>query len=284
MPIQNGYGELFEENQGATEWNVLRNARIRLAFPTASLVLAEFWQSRRAVDAVLSFKSILNIVSDNYAVMGHSKGGYNAVVMGALDPRVKATFANGGRLSYPMKGPDGDDNATELTGTQQTGMVYSWCEWSGYITDTCFYEDTPDEYPLDANVFFPLLVGPGKIFIVGLIEDDRLPGEAVNDEHGVPTRRRWLSMRRLGEELVRVATLRGGIGYTGIVWSGFREPWGIPYLAANENDLAKLRDFTVNRTVGIPAAAIMDALMLGDPSLNPNSYGNEVHLSNGGRY
>ncbi len=295
MPIQNGYGELFEANQGATEWNTLRLARIRLAFPNASLVLTEFWQSRRAVDAVLSFKNVLNIASDNYAVMGHSKGGYNAVVMGALDPRVKSTFANGGRLSYPMKGLDGDDNATELTGTAQRGMVYSWCEWSGYITDTCFYEDTPDEYPLDANVFFPLLVGPGKSFIVGLIEDDRLPGEVVMDENNQVTRSRWLSMRRLGEELKRVAILRGGIGYTGIVWSGFREAWGIPYLAANEGDLVALRKFTVNqnvggrthglyRTVGIPAAAIMDALMFGDLALNPNAYASEVHLSNGGRY
>lgn len=297
MPFQNGYGngELYEEYQGGTEWNTLRLARIRLAFPSASLVLTEFWQSRRAVDAALSYAYLFNIASENYAVVGHSKGGYNAVVMCGLDPRVTSCFANGGRLSYPMKGPNGDDNDIELTTPLQRGWTYSWCEWSGYASDFCFYADNPDKFPLDANVFFPLLVGPGKSFVVGLIEDDRLPGTIMNDEQGLPTRSRWLALQRLGEELKRIAVIRGGIGRTEIVWSGFRESWGIPYLAANDGDLAALRKFTSNQEVGgrthglyrVPgkvAAAIMDAQMFFDAGFNPDAYASGVHLSNGGRY
>jgi hypothetical protein len=194
-----------------------------------------------------------------------------------------------------MKGPNGDDNDIELTTPLQRGWTYSWCEWSGYASDFCFYADNPDKFPLDANVFFPLLVGPGKSFVVGLIEDDRLPGTIMNDEQGLPTRSRWLALQRLGEELKRIAVIRGGIGRTEIVWSGFRESWGIPYLAANDGDLAALRKFTSNQEVGgrthglyrVPgkvAAAIMDAQMFFDAGFNPDAYASGVHLSNGGRY
>ncbi len=204
------YGESWDQSTVENiEYNSTPVQNILKYYPRASELGIELSYTERTLE-VLKQQDIVTL-NDDIGIIGHSKGGTNALLAKIYFPQIKAAIVNAGGL-HMFRSDDliGDHNGIDLKGS-----LGRWCKY-GYLPALCNYIGKIDQLPFELHHLYALALKDGALFSYQ-IQDDGYP---KYDGLGNQMSTYWDSIDFVNTQVARIAPKINGEYHYAVKQSG----------------------------------------------------------------